>query len=318
MPVYVGVITPPTPPAPSPTPVPVPPRRPADPGRFELVWITPGDGREVQLTSDSELHFTLDAWSGVTGAAPISIVADPHPRGGTRVRHIQPQPRTMILPVRVRADTHMELVWGWRDLASAIVATRRLGPGRLRILRPDGSAREIEAYYQAGFDGEPGQGWLYDTAVLSLYCPDPFWRDVRPETIPYSYGGDPVSYLSPYLTVSPSNILGATTANNAGNVEAWPTWRIVGPATSLVATNHTTGEAFEMVGTLSAGEVATISTDPPQVRGPAGQNWSDKLTYPGAVLWGLQPGPNAVEFAVSGAAAGTEIALSYVPRYETA
>lgn len=198
------------------------------------------------------------------------------------------------------------------------MSTRRRGPGRLRALRPDGSAREIECYYQAGFDGEPGQGWLWDTAVLSLYCPDPFWRDVKAESIPYSYAGAPVSYLSPYLTVSPSSVLGVTTAHNAGDVEAWPTWTIIGPATAVVATNHSTGESFTLTGTLTAGQVATITTDPPAVRGPGGANWSNKLSWPGAVLWGLQPGVNDVEFAVAGAAAGTKITLSYVPRYETA
>lgn len=317
MPIYVGVIAPPTTPVPPPAASPVPPRRPRDRGRFQLVWIAP-DGTEVHLTSDSELHFTLDGWSNVVGAAPVSIVADPHPRGGTRVRHIQPEPRTMILPVRVRADTHMELVGGWRALARPIVATRRLGPGRLRILRPDGSAREIEAYYQAGFEGEPGQGWLYDTAVLSLYCPDPFWRDVKTLSTPYSYAGTPASYLNPYLTVSPSSVLGVTTATNPGDVEAWPTWTIVGPATAVVATNRTTGESFTLTGTLAAGQSATITTDPPAVRGPGDVNWTGNLSWPGAVLWGLQPGVNDVEFAVAGAAAGTSITLSYVPRYETA
>ncbi|MFC4146618.1 hypothetical protein ACFO0M_10155 [Micromonospora mangrovi] len=318
MPVYVGVISPPTTPAPEPTPTPAPaPQRPRDPGRFQLVWIGP-DGTELQLTSDTELHFTLDGWSNVVGAAPIIIVAYPHPRGGTRVGHVQPQPRTMTLPVRVRADTHMELVGGWRDFVRPIVATRRLGPGKLRILRPDGSAREIECYYQGGIEGEPGQGWLYDTAVLSLYCPDPYWRDVTPESIPYAYAGAPVSYLSPYLTVSPTSVLGVATATNAGDVEAWPEWTIVGPATSVVATNHTTGESFTLTGTLTAGQVATITTDPPTVRGPGDAIWTGKLSWPGAVLWGLQPGLNDVEFAVAGAGAGTSITLSYVPRYETA
>ncbi|MFG2165512.1 phage tail family protein [Micromonospora chersina] len=312
MPVYVGTIAPTQP---SQTPA-VVPRRPVDPGRPEAVWIAP-DGTQWQLTSDAELHFTLDAVTG-WGAAPINIVADPHPRGGTRVRHIQPQARTITWPLRVRADTHTELVHGWRDLARAFTQTRRLGPGRLRVMRPDGDAREIPAYYQAGFDGEPGQGHTYDTAVLSLYCEDPYWRAVAPMSTPYGYGGTPVSYLSPYLTVSPSSVLGVTTANNPGDVEAWPQWVIVGPATGVVATNHTTGEAFTLTATLTAGQTATITTDPPTVRGPAGQNWTGNLNWPGARLWGLQPGLNDVEFSVAGAAAGTSITLSYVPRYETA
>lgn len=309
MPILVGTLTEPNPTPPSGIP------QPADPGRPEAVWIAP-DGTEIQLTSDRELHFTLDSVTG-WGAAPISLVADPHPRGGTRVRHIQPQPRTITWPLRIRATTHMELVAGWRDLATRFTQTRRLGPGLLRIMRPDGTAREILAYYQAGFAGEPGQGHTWDTAVLSLYCEDPYWRAVAPVSTLYSNGAT-VSYLDPYLTVSPSSVLGATTAVNAGDVEAWPAWTIVGPASQVQATNSTTGEAFTLSATLLAGETATISTDPPTVRGPAGQNWTGNLDWPSAVLWALQPGLNNVDFTVSGAAAGTQITLSYTPRYETA
>jgi hypothetical protein len=286
-----------------------------DPGCPSAVWIAPDD-TEWYLTSDTELHFTLDAVTG-WGAAPIQIVADAHPRGGTRVRHIQPQHRIITWPLRVRADTHVELVHGWRDIARAFTMTRRLGPGRLRVMRPDGDAREILAYYQAGFDGEPGQGITYDTAVLSLYCEDPYWRAVDPLSTPYEYGGTPVSYLNPYVTVSPSSVLGETTAYNPGDVEAWPEWTIVGPASGLTATNNSTGESFTLTAALAAGETATITTDPPTVRGPSG-NWTENLNWPGAVLWGLQPGLNDVDFAVSGAAAGTQIILSYTPRYETA
>lgn len=313
MPVLVGTITTPT----TPTPItPTTPRRAPDPGRPAAVWVAP-DGTEWDLTSDSELHFTLDAVTG-WGAAPVQIVADPHPRGGTRVRHIQPQARTITWPLRVRADSHVELVAGWRDLVRAFTQTRRLGPGRLRVMRPDGDAREIAAYYQAGFDGEPGQGHTYDTAVLSLYCEDPYWRAVDALETPYVYAGAPASYFDPYLTVSPSSVLGVTTAYNPGDVEAWPVWEIVGPAGGVTATNHTTGESFVLTGTIPAGQTATITTDPPTVRGPAGEVWTGNLDWPGAVLWGLQPGLNDVEFAVTGAGAGSSITLSYVPRYETA
>lgn len=319
MPILVGFVAPPT--EPTPTPIPTAPDGPPDPGRPEAVWIAP-DGHEWQLTSDLDLHFTLNAVTG-WGAAPIQIIADQHPRGGTRVRHIQPQHRIITWPVRVRADTHLELISGWRELVRAFTQTRRLGPGTLRIMRPDGSAREIRAYYQEGFNGEPGQGHTYDTAVLSLYCEDPYWRAVTPQSLPYQYAS-PVSYLNPYLTLSPANVLGEATAVNAGDVEAWPEWRITGPAGLITAVNHTTGQSFELDpdwnggGDIAGGDTVTITTDPPAVRGPAGEIWTGALNWPGAVLWGLQPGLNNIEFSVAAAGPDTTITLSYTPRYETA
>jgi hypothetical protein len=195
--------------------------------------------------------------------------------------------------------------------------TRRLGPGRLQIARPDGSVREILACYEAGFDGEPRQGWTYDTAVLALYCEDPYWRDVAPTTVlrEFALGAD---FLRPFMTVSSSRTLGETQIDNRGDVEAWPAWTITGPASSVGATNSTTGEAFTLTHTLLAGQIVGITTDPPTVRGPAGEVLTGSLDWPGARLWALQPGVNDVDFQVGGSGPGTRIELSYYQRYETA
>ncbi|GAA3781094.1 phage distal tail protein [Micromonospora maritima] len=278
-------------------------------------WITP-DGREIPLDAPSLGWFTPRGRAGL-GAAPVELVSDPHPRGGVRVRHIQPQARPITWPLFMSANSHLELVAMYRMLASAFTSTRRLGPGTLRVMRPDGTAREIRAYYDGGFTGEPGWGFLHEQVVLSLFCEDPYWRSTQPVSLPYQQATG-ASYLNPYMTVSPSSVLGATTATNAGDVEAWPVWSITGPATAITATNNTTGRAFTLTATLTAGQTATITTETAQVRGPAGENWTGNLNWPGAVMWGLQPGSNDVTFAVTGATSATRVVLSYVPRYETA
>ncbi|MEV1321953.1 hypothetical protein AB0J14_38395 [Micromonospora arborensis] len=283
-----------------------------------FTWIAP-DGGEWPLDNPRLGWVTPRGRAGL-GAAPVELVTDPHPRGGTRVRHVQPQSRVITWPLFIEGASHLEFIGRYRDLARAFTSTRWRGPGRLRVARPDGATREIEAFYQAGFDGEPGRGWLFDNVVLSLFCEDPYWRATSPVTLPY-VNGDPVSYLDPYLTVSPSSVLGSTTATNPGDVEAWPSWTIVGPASEVTATNATTGQSFTLTpigGALTDGQTVTITTDPPAVRGPAGEVWSGALNWPGAVLWGLVPGLNDVEFSVSGASAATSITLAYVPRYETA
>lgn len=307
MPVVLTTAPPPPPPPPPPRPQPPQVAGPS------ALWIAP-DGTVIQLTG--QVYRTLDAVTG-WGAAPVSITADPHPRGGTRVRHIQPEPRTITWPVRVWGRDHQELVAAWRELARALTQTRRLGPGRLRVTRPDGSAREIEAIYEAGLSGEPGQGHLYDTAVLSLYCPDPYWRDVTPRAIVREYAiGAP--YLDPYPTVSSGRTLGDTVIDQDGDVEAWPVWTITGPLEQLIAINHTTGERFTLTYSLGAGDEIVITTDPPTVRGPGGEVLTGALDWPGATLWGLVPGENRITFTALGASAGTRIELTYVPRYETA
>lgn len=284
-------------------------------GRASATWVAP-DGVEWPLEVADE-RYTLNAVAGL-GIAPVSLVSDPYSRGGVRVRHRQPQPRSITWPVLVVGGTQDEFVSRWRALGNAFALTQRLGPGRLVIRRPDGSGRQISAEYEAGFDGEPGYGWVDDTAVVGLFCPDPYWEDLASRTEIREYGAG-VDFQAPFPSVSSAQVLGATKITNTGDVEAWPQWLITGPADAVVATNDSTGESFTITHALAdATEEIRVDTTIGAVRGPGDINLSSALDWPGAVLWSLQPGVNSVTFAVTGSGAGTSIALTWTPRYRLA
>lgn len=301
-----------TPPAPAPAPY-DPLFPPLDTSRPTAVFIDPTG--TVWPLSDPGLGWaTIDEVGGL-GAVEYELTATPHPRGGSRVQHAQPVSRVINWPLLVWGDTHTEFLTRWRTLARAFGLARRR-PGRLRIYRPDGSAREILVRFQDGFKGEPGYGFTEDTSVAVLYAEDPFWRDVAPLTLRYAQGGTR-QYLSPFPSVSSGRVLGVTSVWNPGDAEAWPSWTLTGPCDGITATNRTTGDAFSLNYSLTAGQTVTITTDPPTVRGPSGQVLTWALNWPGAVLWHLEPGANDVDFAVVGALAGAAVELSFVPRYET-
>lgn len=294
--------------------------RPADPGTLRAAWIAP-NGTTWPLTSPDLGWHSLDAVTG-WGAAPILIQSDPHPRGGVRIRHIQPQPRYITWPLRVRAATHLELITKWRLVVGAFVQTRRLGPGLLQVARPDGTTREIPAYYESGFNGEPGQGHLFDSAALNLMCEDPYWRDTEDQpAVIREYVATSQDFQDPYPTVSSGSSVdsGPFQIFNAGDVEAWPVWTITGPMTSLLAENATTGESFTLTASLvDDTEQIVIDTYEGTVTGPDGNSWFGFLDLPGAVLWGLAPGVNDVEFTMGGANTGSRVSLTWRNRWETA
>lgn len=291
-------------------------------GYAVATWYAP-DGTVWPLMDEDVGWFTLD--EGISGldAAAITISSDRRQRGGIRVRHIQPEQRVITWPLHVYSDSsHGEFVARWRAVMRAFTCTTRLGPGWLEIARPDGSARRVAAFYQEGFEGARGLGVLSDTAVITLVAEDPYWQDTEPTVIRRAHAvGAP--FLDPFPTVSSSQVLGDTTINNPGDVEAWPEWTITGPASGLTAT-IATGQSFTLDpsatshGNLLGGEQATIRTDPAQIRGPGGEVWTGALNWPGAVLWGLPPGEHAVTFAVAGSGPGSSIELLFYARYESA
>jgi hypothetical protein len=299
-------------------------------GYASVTYIDPVGNRwpMTDLTAD---WYTLAKGVSGLGAAPYALTSDPHPRGGARLRHVQPQPRSIVWPVLVKGADHTVFTRNWRRLARAFTRTLRLGPGGVRVpgtlevARPDGTARRIAVYYNSGWDGlgDTATGITWDSAVLTLWCEDPYWVDVVPQTV-HRETGTQEDYLVPYPTVSSSQVLGATTVMNPGDVDVWPVWTITGPASAITFTREDTGEAFTLDmaetvhGALLAGETVTVSTDPPRVRSGTDENLMTGLNWPEAVLWSLPPGDTPVTFQLDGAAAGSAVDLTFYPRYETA
>ncbi|MET8826519.1 phage tail protein [Streptomyces sp. NPDC004610] len=295
-------------------------------GYASVTYIDPVGGRwpMTDLSAGSQWYTLADGVSGM-GAAPYELVSDPHPRGGARLRHVQPQPRTIVWPVLVKGLDHTAFTANWRALGRAFTRTLRQGPGMLEVARPDGTGRRIRVFYMDGWDGrgQAATGITWDSAVLTLWCEDPYWEDVEPVTV-HREQGTGVDFLVPYPSVSSSQVLGATAVANGGDVDVWPTWRITGPASAITFTRGDTGASFTLDmaatvhGELLAGETVTISTDPPRVRSDTGENLTPGLNWPAAVLWSLPPGETPVSFLLADAGPGSAVDLAFYPRYETA
>ena len=291
-----------------------------DVGTIDATWTDP-DGQVWQLsnTSDEVGYFTTAGIAG-WGANPIEIITDPLARGGEEVRSIRAHPRRITWPLHIYGDTHLEFLTRYRNLLGAFTrTTHRRAPGILRVARPDGvqAAREIECYYEDGFGGEAGEGWLSASPVLTLMCPDGYWRSTAPIVHRYAYTPGRL-FLHPYPSLSSSRVLGDMLIDNPGDIEAWPVWEITGPATAITATNPQAGGGFTLTYPLAAGETVVITTNRPTVRGPGGINLAGALSWPGAMLWPLLAGRNQVTVQVAGADDGTSVTLTFQPRFEGA
>lgn len=325
MPVATGLVQiPPTPTEPAPG------RRPiAAPGVYLATWYAP-DGTVLDLNPPwgSTAWHSLKANAGL-GVVPVDHITTNNPAGGVVVEATRPRERTILWPLRMRSNDHLELLETLRFVSEKFTQTRELGAGTLRITRPDGTAREILAHYSSGLEGDPDEGvWLRVTAVVNLLCPDPFWRSIDTVVQEYKQATQP-DYLDPYMTVASGRVFGDTTIPNNGDRAVWPNWTIRGPMTSLVATNNTRGESFTVTHTLLAGETLTITGRPIQVRGDADENLISALglTAGGGKPWRVDRRTvSDVTFALTGGEAdttptsddGTRVRLSYSLDHETA
>lgn len=306
-----GVVA--SPPVVTPTPTP-----PAEVGQTRLTWWAP-DGTEVPL-SRPELGWSLKKGVRGLGAQAVTIAAEALAAGGAEVLNQYTGPRLITLPVRAGGATPGECVDRLDHLIETFGQTDTLGPGRLVVARPDGRRREIFAYTQDGLDGERGTGAVAELLVITLFCPDPWFRDVD-ETRIERRPGVQRRYLGPgYPALSSGRALGITTVDNPGRVATYPTWLVHGPATVLTAvSDRFGGQGFTLTlpTALTAGQTATVITDPltAAVIGPGGEDWLGGLDWPGATLFPLLPGPNPLTFSVSGGGWGE---LVFQPRYRSA
>lgn len=291
---------------------------PLEVGRPSFSYIDP-TGVEWPLSDigPDRGFFTPREVSG-WGARPFEYSLDPVPRGGDAVRYIRAQSARITWPLHIWGETHIEFAERYRTVRRAFLATVHMNaPGLLRVALPDGTAREIEVFYESGFEGQGGENWLFANPVLTLMCPDGYWRDTTPTTVTRTHTITAQSFLNPFLTVSSSQVLGATLVDNPGDVEAWPEWVITGPMTSLTATSNTLGQEFILTHSLATNaDQIRVTTLRPTVRGPADENLVAALNWPDAYLWALAPGLNDVEFVVGGASTGTSVSLTFYPRYD--
>lgn len=326
MPVFRGT-SPGLPPLPTAggSPPRVPPVIPAI-GVYLPIWEAP-DGGRLNLNPGRSDFMTLRSVSGL-GAVPVDPITTPSADGGVIVEYVRPKERTILWPLRWRADTHLDFLDMSYDVVERFTQCRRLNkPGKLILRRTNGQERMIPAFYASGLEQDAEEGfWTEQTSVINLLCPSPFWIDTTRVSREWLQEAG-VDYLNPYPSFGSGEVIGAATIENPGVEPTWPTWTIRGPLTSLVALNSTRNETFTLTYALARGETLTMTTRPIRVRGKLGEPAQNALNLlSGGVPWRLDAktttdivftaNGSAVE-STDGAGDGTSVAMSFDVKRET-
>ena len=290
-------------------------------------WVDP-TGVSWPLSDPDNQDYWITRQPKGLGAIPIGITTVPRARGGVQITNTQPQARRITFGLFVESTdgSHSSFVNNWRNVGQALTCTRFLGVGQFQVTRPDGTTRQIDAVYEAGYDSEDEDlGVTSDLMAITLLCPTPEWHDTQSVSVTSSYTASGGSFYNPYPNVGSSLTIGTATITVTGSTVTWPSWTVNGPASSITATNNTTGESWTVnpnaadigYGDLTASDVVTVITDPAQITGPGSGNWQASLVA-GSVLWGLRPGDNQITYSVTSAGVGTSLTMTYLPAYDTA
>jgi hypothetical protein len=118
------------------------------------------------------------------------------------------------------------------------------------------------------------------------------------------------------LTLLNSSLFASVTAQNDGDVDAWPIWTIEGPGSSILLRNQTTGKVLSLPSvTLTAGQQVQIDTRPNRRSVTVlGVNGFSSLSSD-SNLWPLVSGANGISIEMGGTGADSRVTLRFTERY---
>lgn len=259
---------------------------------------------------------------GMTGLdmPPVSSFLDATPQlAGARYGGSHADPRPVFLPLYVEGGSRAAAVDVRRAFLNSLAPFSGQA-GTLTVAEPDGTRRHLDCRYVGGAEGSEGtdeSGLHWITYGINLIADDqPFWYG-DPITPPSWSASTPPAFFPlrafPFV-VGSSQVLGATSVFNAGDVDAYPVWTLNGPATGLTLTLG--ARTLALTHTITAGQQIIVDTHPRAetiVDQTGASLWAGVAA--GYDLWPLPPGVSPITITVTGTGTGTNLSMTYSPLY---
>ncbi|MFE9660310.1 phage tail domain-containing protein [Streptomyces sp. NPDC005955] len=291
-----------------------------------------GHGEEISLTAfDGREWPAILLQPGATGLdmPPFALFSDDSPNlDGAIFRSSRAAAREILLPVYLHGVDRRTVNALKRMLFRALNPKR--GYCVLRFTEGNGEARQLNAYYKGGMEGDEGEtsGFSWARYGLTFSAMDPWFYPEHPERIRWAFGGG-LPLLSPTAKFFPMRVTDGVLGgpgerlliSNPGDVDAWPVWRLYGPIKSFALTSAA-GDSVKASAPpdgsdiVPAGRVLTIDTRPGRksVKDDRGTNhWARLDTSPR--FWPIDPGDTQSSVSVVTGIGKASVLLEFRPRY---
>jgi phage-related protein len=278
----------------------------------------------VQLSLRGENGDTI-AFDGSVYIARAGIAGFSIPQAEVRIdqsatdggvfRHARRAVRTVDIPISVLGDSRSVVEDALRRVSRLLQA----GSVTVVAVYEDGYSWELTGYYVGGAEGSRGEDEndLFANWVLTLQCPDPFWKSQTSETIILTNAGFSGRSLIPDLAelrVSSSNVIGNATIDNIGDVEALPTVTFKGDIDTLEITTSD-GRGWSFAETILSTETITVDSVNGTVVDATGANHYGSLG-PSPKMLRFPSGLSDIAVVATGATSSTVITIAWQIRKE--
>jgi len=254
------------------------------------------------------------------GMAPMHRITQRGPlQHGDSDINFRLDPRILQIPLLVEAST-LSAGYEAREALTKIF-TPANGVGTLRIISDD-IDRAIDCVTLGGmdFNADVAMGWHVRT-VVQLRASDPTWYNPTPisggATPTIAGTPTPVPLLVPW-TAGASALNSTLSITNDGTWLSYPIITAVGPITSLVITNTTSGDKIEVSGTIASGDTWTFDLryGRKTVIDQTGANKSSSITADSSLAtFAIERGANSITVTGSSTGAASAVDLVYYTRY---
>ncbi|QOP64780.1 minor tail protein [Microbacterium phage DelaGarza] len=225
--------------------------------------------------------------------------------------------RVLDMPVKITGANRQEVLQRYSQFARIFVLDN--APVTLEV-ELDGEGWRAEVVRTGGGDytmGDDTDGSTWLKTVLTIESGDPFWTRVNSEARVITPGGLGIPLLGPgqslaQLRMSNTEGSGAVQFTNSGDVEAWPTWRVLPPFQAFEferdgLTLEWSQAAVKTTGYIDVDSMAGTITD------EAGVNRYDGLAA-APKFFSIPPGTSSASVILTAATGDTRVNVAWHPR----
>jgi hypothetical protein len=270
------------------------------------------------ITFDN-VNYILESDVSGFGRPPIEMRIDESALDGGMFRFSRRGIREVDMPIYILGISRADVEAKMRRLSAILDDSSGTGT-IIQANYANGDEWFLEGHYSKGAESQFGESGTLTFArwLLSFRCPNPYWTRLDAQSFSVTGGGTSGRGLfSPNtmanMKVAPSQVLGALSFTNAGDVPAPPTWIFTGPFDSVTVSSGSSQFVYNAA--VTAGNTITVNCAKGTVIDQAGVNKYASLSA-APKLFSIQPGSTSVNISAVNTTSASQIQLNFQPRKE--